>query len=254
MEFSESTVSKLSICRVGLASNGFPGKARMSQTKWVLVTVVSLSLVGCAAIPPDPVAANGRAASVEATSTTVEAEAPIRGGPRIEKPPTFHQGYQLTFSARTSHYEVTYQGEQDGLLVFHFETKETLPFDYLYTPDLKLSGITTSQEQTRFDPPVGYVDFPLFIGKKWKVAYKATSNARHSMDETSVEVMAFEPVRVPYGTVDAFRITVRHTDREVSRMNVEDTYWYSPNIGYFVKHETAKPFYKDPYELTAVSK
>lgn len=129
-----------------------------------------------------------------------------------------------------------------------------LPYDYLYTPDLKLAGVTTAQRESRFDPPVGYVDFPLFVGKKWDVSYKTTSNSAHSMGETSVEVVAFEPVRLPYGTVDAFRIRVRNSDRQVSRMNPYESYWYSPDIGYFVKHETSKPLYEDPYELTAVSR
>jgi hypothetical protein len=154
----------------------------------------------------------------------------------------------------TSDYDMVYQGEEAGLLVFHFDTREKLPYDYLYTPEMKLSGIRDAQKEYTFDPAVGYVDFPLYVGKAWKVTYKSISNSSHSMGETQAEVLAFESVMVPYGKVDAFRIRVRNSDRGVSRMNPTETFWFSPEIGYYVKHETTKPVYEDPFELIAVSK
>lgn len=172
----------------------------------------------------------------------------------MEKPPTYQKGYKLTFRSRTSTYVVTYEGEEDGMRVFHFDTREKIPYDYLYTPDMKLAGIRDAQKEFRFDPPVGYVDFPLYVGKKWSVTYKSISNSTHSMGETEVEVVAFESVTVPYGKVDAYRIHVRSSDRGVSRMNPTETFWYSPEIGYYVKHDTTKPVYEDPFELIAVSK
>jgi len=47
-------------------------------------------------------------------------------------------------------------------------------------------------------------------------------------------VVSYGPVQVPYGTVNAFKILVHNTDREVKRANPVETYWYSPDIGYFV--------------------
>ncbi len=216
--------------------------------KQIVALLVALIFAGCAATPHEQAAP---------TPSQAAAAAPDAGGGagrRMEKPPTFHQGYKLTFRSRTSDFDMTYQGEENGLLVFHFDTREKLPYDYLYTPDMKLVGIRDAQIQYTFDPPVGYVDFPLYVGKKWAVTYKTTSNSSHSMGETEVEVLAFESVRVPYGKLDAFRIRVRNSDRGVSRMNPTETFWFSPELGYYVKHDTTKPVYEDPFELIAVSK
>ncbi len=172
----------------------------------------------------------------------------------MEKPPTFKKGYRLTFRSRTSDFDMNYLGQEDGLLVFHFDTREKLPYDYLYTPEMKLAGIRDAQHQFTFDPPVGYVDFPLYVGKKWQVTYKSVSNSSHSMGETEVEVLAFESVTVPYGKLDAYRIRVRNSDRGVARMNPTEIFWFSPEVGYYVKHETTKPVYEDPFELISVSK
>ncbi len=221
--------------------------------KMSFLILVALIFAGCAATPAELDVPNSRPESADANSGTLSPEA-AAAAPRIEKPPTFQKGYKLTFRSRTSTYDVTYQGEEDGMLVFHYDTREKLPFDRLYTRDLKMAGINDAQRETRFTPPVGNVDFPLYVGKKWEVAYKATSNQQQSTGQTSVEVLAFEPVQVPYGTVDAFRIRVRNSSRQISRMNPYETYWYSPDIGFFIKHETNKPVYEDPFELIAVSK
>ena len=119
---------------------------------------------------------------------------------------------------------------------------------------MKMARIDNPQMSMRFDPPVGYVDFPLFVGKKWMVAYKGTSNSSHSMGETEVEVVGYGPVKVPYGTINAFRIKVRNSDREIGRANPYETYWYSPEIGYYVKHETNRPVYEDPFDLISYTK
>ena len=213
----------------------------------------ALIFAGCAGTSHEPQSSSAQQSVADAKSSAPAPSASgTTTGPIIEAPPTFHKGYKLTFRSRTSDYDVTYQGEQNGLLVFHHDTREKLPYDYLYTPDLKLAGVNDAQQQTQFDPPVGYVDFPLSVGKKWKVTYKSTSNSTHSMAESDVEVVSYGPVQVPYGTVNAFKILVHNTDREVKRANPVETYWYSPEIGYYVKHDTNKPIYEDPFELTAV--
>ncbi len=222
--------------------------------KQIVAVLFALIVAGCAGASHDAETSSPRDKAPDAGVETSAASAPSLPAPKVESPPTYHKGYKLTFRSRNTTFDVTYEGEQDGQLVFHYDTRDKLPYDYLYTPDLKLAGISDAQQQSRFDPPVGYVSFPLVVGGKWDVSYKATSNSRHSMGEISVEVMAFESVHVPYGTVNAFRIRVRSADREVGRMNPFETYWYSPDIGYFVKHETNKPVYEDPYELLAVSK
>jgi hypothetical protein len=223
--------------------------------KKLVLICVALIFAGCASSSHEPEPSSSSApSSTDAKSSPAEPNASAAAGPTIQSPPTFKKGYKLTFRSRTSDFDMTYRGEENGLLIFHYDTRERLPYDYLYTPDLKLAGYNDAQQQTQFDPPVGYVDFPLSVGKKWKVTYKSTSNATHSMAESKVEVVSYGPVQVPYGTINAFRILVHNTDREVKRANPVEIYWYSPDIGYFVKHDTNKPIFEDPFELTAVSK
>src|ERR1035441_9061226 len=119
----------------------------------IVAFLVALTFAGCAATPREQAPSAPSAASAAAAAPDANAGA----GPRMEKPPTYHKGYKLTFRSRTSTYDVTYEGEEDGLLVFHFDTREKLPYDYLYTPDMKLAGIRDAQQQFRFDPPIGYV-------------------------------------------------------------------------------------------------
>ncbi|MGH7949152.1 MAG: hypothetical protein ACREQF_08015 [Candidatus Binataceae bacterium] len=225
-----------------------------NRMKVGFVILAVLVFVGCSAVSRERASRSSRPDAADARPITLSSNPAVTDGPRIESPPTYQKGYKLTYRSRTSDFTVSYEGEDNGLLVFHYDTREKLPYDYLYTRDLKLAGITDAQQQNRFEPPVGYVDFPLFVGKTWQVSYKATTNSSHSMGHTAVEVMAFEPVQVPYGTVNAFRIRVRNSNREVARNNPYETYWFSPDIGYYVKHDTNKPIYEDPYELIAVSK
>jgi hypothetical protein len=231
------------------------------RTAIATTLALALTLAGCAAESQSPPASGASAPADKAAEVAAAAPASVpvanagaASGPTIEKPPTFQKGYKLTYRSRTSVFDVTYQGEQDGLHVFHYDTREKLPYDYLYTQDMRLAGINTAQQQTTFDPPVGYVQFPLSVGEKWTTSYKGTSNSSHNMGETSCEVLSYGPLQVPYGTVNAFRIQVRTTDREVKRANPYETYYYSPEIGYYVKHETNRPIYEDPFELMSYTK
>ncbi|MDO8434593.1 MAG: hypothetical protein Q7S58_19525 [Candidatus Binatus sp.] len=224
-----------------------------------IVTAILLALVfaGCAAAPnksDTPAATTVPAEDAQAQASEPSIKADASSGPTIDKPPTFKKGFKLTFRSRKSDFDCTYEGEDDGLMVFHYDTKEKLPYDYLYTPDLKVAQFRTAQMTMRMDPPVGYVEFPLFVGKKWTTAYKGISNSSHTMAETAAEVVSYGPVKLPYGTLDAFEIRVRSSDREIGRANPYETYWYSPEIGYFVKHVTNRPVYEDPYALVAVTK
>jgi hypothetical protein len=234
-----------------------PLQSPVLSTCSLLVLTLTLSLAGCAASNSADLTAgldDARAADSSELAPEAIAARGASDAPTIDKPPTFPPGYKLTFNSRKSTFDVTFEGDQNGLLTFFFDTREKMPFRYHYTPDLKLAEITNAQDHIQFSPPVGYVDFPLYVGKSWSVAYRATAKSRQSMGQTDVEVLGYEPVETPYGTLDAFKIRVRTTNRQIKRMNPYETYWYSPEIGYYVKHETNRPVYEDPYELIAVSR
>ena len=81
-----------------------------------------------------------------------------------------------------------------------------------------------------WDPAMGF-DFPLEVGKTWTKNYRVTIHARNQTTpfEQTQKVEAYEDVTVPAGTFKAFKITSSNT------LGNEDVYWYSPELGIFVK-------------------
>ena len=81
-----------------------------------------------------------------------------------------------------------------------------------------------------WDPPIGF-NFPLEVGKTWTRAFKMTTHANdRSVDIVSNAVVeAYEEVTVPAGTYKTFRI------RATNNVGTDETFWYSPEHGIFVK-------------------
>jgi hypothetical protein len=74
-------------------------------------------------------------------------------------------------------------------------------------------------------------ELPLEVGKKWTRKYSFTIHAanRTLAIEDAQVVEAYEDVSVPAGTFKAWR--VRSTDN----LGNENTQWYAPDLGVFVK-------------------
>ncbi len=81
-----------------------------------------------------------------------------------------------------------------------------------------------------WEPAIGY-EWPLEVGKTWRKSYQMTlhSAKRTVPVEVTQTVEAYEEVTVPAGTFKAFRIT------SVNSSGDENTYWFSPDLGIFVK-------------------
>ena len=81
-----------------------------------------------------------------------------------------------------------------------------------------------------WDPAMGF-DFPLEIGKTWTKNYRLTIHAKNQTIpfQQTQKVEAYEDVTVMAGTFKAFKVTSSNT------LGNEDVYWYSPELGIFVK-------------------
>jgi hypothetical protein len=81
-----------------------------------------------------------------------------------------------------------------------------------------------------WDPPIGF-EWPLEVGKTWTTKYRATNHMtnRTTDFEATWTVQAYEDVTVPAGTFKTFRLTL------VDTMGSDEVYWYSPELGIFVK-------------------
>lgn len=104
----------------------------------------------------------------------------------------------------------------------------------------------TSEIKTAVGYPGPIIQFPLTVGKKWNCTYqrkdktygpgKDTIRAQHKVE-------AYEPVTVPAGTFQAFRIRVHFEATGGSRMITmpEKMYfWYSPEVRQLIKRVNAR--------------
>jgi hypothetical protein len=81
-----------------------------------------------------------------------------------------------------------------------------------------------------FDPPAGF-NFPLSVGKTWTSSIKMTMHAanRTIPYDATCKVESYGDVTVPAGTFTTFKLGCTYT------IGLEETYWFSPEMGIFVK-------------------
>lgn len=104
-----------------------------------------------------------------------------------------------------------------------------------------------------FKPYSPTLSFPLELGKKWQGkydGYRADQGASWTSD-VSCEAKAFEPVKVPAGEFEAYRISCADNwESGAFRGTADSTFWYAPKIGTVVKNVNASDSAFD-YELAA---
>jgi hypothetical protein len=104
-----------------------------------------------------------------------------------------------------------------------------------------------------FKPYSPTLVFPLEVGKKWQGkydGYRADQGASWKSD-VSCEAKAFEPVKVPAGEFEAYRIScVDSWESPPFRGEADSTFWYAPKIGSVVKNVNASDSAFD-YELVS---
>jgi hypothetical protein len=83
-----------------------------------------------------------------------------------------------------------------------------------------------------------YLDFPLQIGKSWRVTYQGT-NLRGSrrLYVVSLKVVACEEIATPAGKFPAVKIESYHTAIDIM-MSGSATWWYAPDAKNVVKFES----------------
>jgi hypothetical protein len=130
------------------------------------------------------------------------------------------------------------------------------------------SGIATytrewnpiDEGSAQYTPHLKELAFPLDTGKKWDGSADKMmfSNGKHGKFFLKGEVVAFEKVTVPAGTIDAYKINVvleaTTTDENANIGNTVISYWYAPSVKRYVKREITfsrdgRVRSKDIYEL-----
>jgi hypothetical protein len=89
--------------------------------------------------------------------------------------------------------------------------------------------------------PYPAFDFPLYVGKTWTRKWQFRLNGWSYNDTVAASVEAFEKVTTPAGTFDAYRVRLvrsyhgEKTGSLTQSGTLEDTFWYSPQVKYFVR-------------------
>ena len=145
-------------------------------------------------------------------------------------------GTELTFersvNGRTTTTTWTVAGEStfDGQPVYRLESGEA--FD-LYDRETK-SWVASRRHGRlkRVTPHNGQLNGPLYVGKEWQASYLyERRDGSQAEQERTWKVAAREPVEVPAGRFDAFRIVSQGR-------TVTLTLWYAPALEFFVKRTT----------------
>ena len=117
-----------------------------------------------------------------------------------------------------------------------------------------------SDHEIQYTPHLGWMSFPMKVGKDWRATYteRHTSTSQTCVDSADrslepvcetvkhteeevvwadLEVVAYEAVTVPAGTFMAFRVTLTDSSCDADPDCIWDSgsYWYAPEVGYFVK-------------------
>ncbi len=91
-----------------------------------------------------------------------------------------------------------------------------------------------------YQPDNGFYSFPLWVGKKTERVVAWTYRGDRGTFVTRSEVVAIEPVAVPSGTFEAFKVTNMWDDRGAAASG-SSTCWYAVETRRPVKCEVSRP-------------
>lgn len=102
-----------------------------------------------------------------------------------------------------------------------------------WSRELALARHAVGDRVSVHDPPIRYFDWPLRLGQAWTHEFVARDGAVEGRHRHTFRVaQTVEPVDVPAGPFYAVRI-----EHWGSRGERVDTYWYVPQVRYWVKLE-----------------
>jgi len=187
------------------------GGAIMRQGSAVVLLVGSIALLGaCTTMPP---------AKIKPLSSAEQAERPVwLVGDRW--------AYVAPGGAQTVHEVVGKQGEHYVLRTG--EGAERYLTEALGLRTLSLRGEIVDE----FTPAVGYFEWPLEVGKPWKIDCMCKQKTGTFRVAAEVRVETYEEITVPAGTFRAFRIYYRDGFGRPPFI-----YWYAPAVKNWVRWE-----------------
>jgi uncharacterized caspase-like protein len=172
--------------------------------------------------------------------------APLPGEP-VADAPRMTVGEQWVFKTHRgirSHKVI--EVKPDGSFTWEVMTGDgSVTWHHFYDSSHRLVGIenkTTGKTMKTPSPPAKILNFPMFTGKKWEDEfYGLALDDTFKTFKNSYEVEKVEKVSTPAGEVSAFKIHRRYTV-DGGRKNLDQYYWYSPELKVTVKTHNSADF------------
>lgn len=151
-------------------------------------------------------------------------------------------------SAETVAYQVTGRREHRGREVLVIEV--TYQFADSLETEVQLLDAETGNAVAYLDddlvsdgpygefvPHDGRFSFPMKVGNTWRATYTEIDyfDSGEETVQDDWEVVAYEEVTVPAGTFIAYRLTLADASSTNLRGGGTFSYWYAPEVGFFVK-------------------
>ncbi|MGC2062269.1 MAG: hypothetical protein WA610_04770 [Thermodesulfovibrionales bacterium] len=159
---------------------------------------------------------------------------------QIAERPKLTKGDRWDYKRRDKTIIYEFMEEKDGQLIFQVGWEGRKIFKELRTPELNfLKGPAETCTPYR-----GPFNFPLYVGKKWEYTHSSSKYLESSGTgesrtiDSRLKVVSYEQIKVPAGTLWAFKIEENRVARgSKSPRGYYTTHWYSPEVKNTVKSE-----------------
>lgn len=171
---------------------------------------------------------------------------------RAEKPVLIPQTkFVFEIEGRSGTYSNEYLKKEGGFLIFRRVQRSGRIETYRTTEDLASVDNIREDGTVRkaFRPHSGFLSFPLYVGKEWRMRYVLSRKKRDIRRERSCRVWEYTDVEVKAGVFPSFIIRCEN-QRDDRIYPAYERYAYAPDVGQVI-HYTSVEF-KFTYQLVKI--
>lgn len=180
-------------------------------------------------------------------ATTAEVKVPENYQGPIAERPTFTPGdYWVYEKADGKSVRWEFIAQEGEVLIFQNGKRKNLLYTNLdLVPVKKIHGKTKELlYERKSDDKKGFINFPLFVGKKWHYQEEVYSSALgHHTHDYHCKVEKYEQIKVGAGEIQAFQVSCRWQgrysagERKCPKDTGTNNYWYAPSVKNIIKEK-----------------
>ena len=181
--------------------------------------------------------------TIEAAENTARAERPLL---------VPHTKFVFKIEGKSGTYSSEFLKNERGVLIFRRVKRSGKIETYRTTEDLASISFIREDGVVRkaFRPHSGFLSFPLYVGKKWKMRYTVSrENEWKYSRERNCRVVGYKNITVKAGTFPSFIIKCEN-QRENRTWPAYEQYAYAPGVGQVTHYASAEFDYT--YQLVKI--